>query len=460
LEWRLYKRLYWYFAAYILKGVVKMRFAMRLKVVSVCAVFVLMFAGSAWGDASDVAGIIDNYFNVPVTTISNVSGVDTITVSGTVSKSADDVLYLGDITGLVIDWQADLSVESSGNRPRKGVGMINFTNGEFKLTSGTIQFPNSSLPNYGSQWVDAIYANGNATVTVDGGKVIGHRATDTGINILNGKLVINGGEITIPRGNMLIAETLIVNDHDALNGLAFVGDVSNYTATVYGHATTVPASEVLDEDYDDPPTSISYIVRDGAAWDIEGIQADMTAIPSLNIVKTTVESGGTLNLINTDWTFKGYFDIRQNGTLNVGTAPGDTSRLTNLEGTATNEGTINIYGTLTNLDKVINKGTINNYSGNTLDNKGTLINSGGRIKNASTGKIKNTGDIDNTDGEIDNTDGGVFQSVQTAAEMGGEISGPVEQINSGGGGGGCNAGFGMFGLLLSIVFVMRKYLTA
>jgi hypothetical protein len=128
---------------------------------------------------------------------------------------------------------------------------------------------------------------------------------------------------------------------------------------------------------------------------------------------------------------------------------------------------------------LINEGTINNYSSNTLDNQGTLTNTG-TINNASAGKITNTGTIDNegeiiNGGEIDNAngtidnEGGTFQSVQTKEDMGGAINGEeVELIGSGnsttlpanGGSGGCNAGFGLFGLLPLAVWVARKRMTA
>jgi hypothetical protein len=125
--------------------------------------------------------------------------------------------------------------------------------------------------------------------------------------------------------------------------------------------------------------------------------------------------------------------------------------------TLQNDGILNIDGTVINFDQFINKGTINNYSGNTLDNRGTLTNDG-TINNEANGKIRNTGIIDNDNGTIDNTKGGAFESVQTASEIGGTIKGDVEPINTGNpsSGGGCNAGFGLFGLLLAGL-VMRGY---
>jgi hypothetical protein len=439
-----------------------MRFSVRLKVVSALAVLILLFVGCAWAGENEVETAIASYG----LSRKNSETGSIITVVGSVNKDANEALNLGDIGALTIDWKANLTVTTDWNKPNSPTKMITFTNGNFKLTGGEIKLPTLSDPNSNSQWFDAIYASGNAIVTVDGGKVTGNRATDTGINVGNGTLVINSGEINIPKGNAVFAGDLQINDTNAITGVAFEIDGDNVTARAYGNTTSVTDSEVFLDKYDDDdevPDSISYIAGNGSVWNIEGVQSDMRGINPLKSVSITVENGGVMNFKNTNLEFQGAFNVEQGGKLNIGLTNGDTSRLTHNKGTAINDGTINIYGTLTNLDKVMNNdtGIINNYSGNTLDNQGTLANNG-VIYNASTGKMKNTGNIDNANGEIDNTEGGVFQSVQTAEEMGGDIEGPVEPINSGGGssGGGCNAGFGMFGLLLTVVFVMRKYLIA
>jgi len=126
-----------------------------------------------------------------------------------------------------------------------------------------------------------------------------------------------------------------------------------------------------------------------------------------------------------------------------------------------------IYGTVTVEVDFDNRWTINNHSGNTLNNQGTLTNNG-TINNTAKGKITNTGTIINTasgtivnEGTIDNTSGtitndGIFRSVQTAAQMGGTINGSVTPISSGGSSGGCNAGFGMIALLLAGFALTRK----
>jgi hypothetical protein len=128
--------------------------------------------------------------------------------------------------------------------------------------------------------------------------------------------------------------------------------------------------------------------------------------------------------------------------------------------TLQNDGILNIYGTVINFDQFTNEGTINNRSGNTLDNRGTLTNEG-TIINHTNGKIRNTGIIDNN-GTI--TNNGEFQSVQTAEEMGViDGSNPVQLIDNAppsGGGGGCNAGYGLLGLLPLAVCVARRRTTA
>jgi hypothetical protein len=432
---------------------------MRMKLVVAGALLTaLLLAGSAWADVSFVKAEIDRYGLMPTE-----SGANTITVTnkGTdpLLKDASDVLKLENISGLTIDWKADLTI-TGGRRPSKGVGMINFTNGTFKLTEGTIKLPTEANNN----WVDAIYASGNATVEVDGGTVKGNRRIDTGINVSEGTLIIKSGEIDVPNGNMVFAKDMEVSGPSVLNGIAFIDGM---TAMVYGHASTVPDSEVFFEKYDPDdgslPSSISYVAKNGAEWTIEGVTSDMTDLPRDIDVTMKTEGNGVINFKNTDLMFKGTFDVSEDGVLNVGVDSGDTSHLTNLvDGTATNDGTINIYGTLTNLDRVINNGIINNYSSNTLDNKGTLINKG-TLKNYQEGKITNTGTINNdegtivNEGKIDNSKGTIESD---AANFEGNLpdGNSIEQISddTNSGDGGCNAGLGMVGLLLAGIVVLKR----
>jgi hypothetical protein len=404
----------------------------------------LAFEGTGTAADTDAVRIISDYG-----LIADVSG-NTVTVTGSVSTLASDVLELGDISGLVIDWKADLTV-TGGSRPSKGFGMINFSSGEFNLTGGTIQLPFSA-----NTWIEGIHANGDATVRVAGGKLKGDRAKDTGINVEDGVLIIDSGEVSVPRGNMLFARTLRVNDPSVLNGVALTGTVTNYTLTVYGYATTVPDSELFYEKYDpedDRVDSISYVIPNGAVWDIEGVQSDMTAFPSISVVNMTVRSGGVANLTQGAYLkFKGRLTVEEGGILYIEKASG-----LEVTGTMTINGSAGGRGARAAAFDPDN-GVLDNSGTFTLT-AGSKLTNNGIINNASTGTMINKGTIDNTNGTIDNE--GTFKSVQSEEEMGGEIYGEVQPDGPRGGtssssSGGCDAGYGLFSLLLAGL-VTRKY---
>jgi hypothetical protein len=431
-----------------------MKYFTRVKLAVIGAVMAAVFlAGSAWAQsANDVAQIINTYFE---TTAASVLG-NTITVTGSVNKPAvsynpvndefSNILDLGDITGLVIDWKANLTV-NSGTGPGVDKGMINFTSGTFNMTDGIIKIESPG-------WVDTIITGeGTAVASISGGTVTTDRPSITGFRLEEGSMSVAGGNINIPRGVVAHAENLTVSNPDALRGAAIAGTVHpvhDVTVTIYGHAISSPQNNLFpgdDDNYEgESDGTIDYAVPNGSIWDIEGVTSDMTNLPVEDFITITVKNGGEMNLKNTDMKFNGTFNVEQGGELNIGTAMGDTSRLTNVGGTETNDGTINIYGTLTNKDKVVNgpTGIINVIGGHTFDNQGTLINKG-TITNKATGKITNTGKIANS-GTINNTEGGTFQSVQTASEMGGTVNGEVQPLNSNSSGGGCDAGLGLLGV--------------
>jgi hypothetical protein len=266
-----------------------------------------------------------------------------------------------------------------------------------------------------------------------------------------------------------------------VEGEVFEKNMMNYTLTVYGHAIAVKDSEIFPEKYDEGdnlPESVSYVVPDGAGWDIEGVTSDMTALPTVANVKMTVKSGGTLNLVkNTHLKFKGSLIVEEGGILYVD----ETSSLEIVSGTAIingngsvaanrsaraaaldpNNGVLNNSGKLSILagSTLTNAGIINNKSTGTITNKGT-------IDNEATGKITNTGTIDNTDGEIDN-EGTIESDIPITGNdpKGNDVvpigsnGGDNDDDNSGDSGsssGGCNTGLGLFGLLFAGL-VTRTY---
>jgi hypothetical protein len=190
---------------------------------------------------------------------------------------------------------------------------------------------------------------------------------------------------------------------------------------------------------------------DDATWNIEGVElnseVDLSGV-SLNV---TVKSGGTMKLINnTHLKFKGSVIVEKGGTINVDpTSSIEVTGTMSLNGSGASASS----GARTMADS--NNGILNNSGAFTIPADSKLTNNG-IISNESTGTITNKGTIDNANGTIYNE--GTFESVQTIDEMGGNIEGEVEPIDntSSSSGGGCNAGWSLFGLLLAGL-VTRKY---
>jgi hypothetical protein len=222
---------------------------------------------------------------------------------------------------------------------------------------------------------------------------------------------INGGTINIPRGTVAVGEVTLYNA-DGVTGTVIKqphgqlwsdNNWPNWSIELYG-ACSAPTTFEDNENNEKTIESISWRIMPGAT--------------------ATVEEGAT-------------WSIRESWTLQ-------------------NEGTLDIYGTVINFDQFVNNGIINNYSSNTLDNRGTLSNNG-TISNKSTGVITNSGTIDNASGKINNegkiTNSGTIKS-DAANYIGNAPEGkPIQPISdsetSSDSGGGCNAGFGVLGLLIA-----------
>jgi hypothetical protein len=469
------------------KGVFEMKCSMRMKLVVVGALLaVLLLAGSVWADEDAVTQAINNYNNTNGTNLAT-SGTGTgFTINGT-ADGVTKTLDLGDISGLTINWQATLT----GEGEPQWDDVDNKTHRRYLLRmkaseelAGTLNIIDGKIENTGPTangqggWYYAVSAYTNVDVNVSEGGYIGVTVAN-GAALQNfsdkntdgrgtpGTITVTGGTILAPTGTAIAAGNLVLENTSGITGVVIAVDFvdSSGLCSVYGETKTSRDSEVFFDKYDPSeddgllPDSMSYVAKNGAKWTIEGVSCDMTDLSSEGInVTMKTEGNGTINFQNTDLTFEGTFNVSQNGVLNVGVAPGDRSHLTHRVGTATNDGTINIYGTLTNLDRVINNGIINNYSGKTLDNRGTLENNK-EINNRASGKITSTGTIKNApNAVINNTEGGIFGSDQTKESMGGTVNGPVLPINdtSSGGGGGCNAGLGMVGLLLAGLVVLKR----
>jgi hypothetical protein len=403
-----------------------------------------------------------------------------ITVTGSVEKEASDTLYLGDILGMVIDWKANLTV-TGGFRPPEGdpempardsFEMIYFSNGEFKLTDGTIQLLATN-----ENRVSAIVGDGQPRVTLAGGTVKGDGAANTGIDVESGTLIIESGKIDIPRGNAIFAKKLTVNDSSAINGLAMVTEDLNSPAEIraYGHAIILTDTDITySEDSDYYPPSVTFIAGNGATLDFDAISSDSRNAPLTTTLR--VETGGTVNLKNeTVLAFKGSLDVQKGANLTIEDGSSlivvgesvingaGSSGGASVLAADPNNGVLDNSGTFTipANSKLTNNGIINNTATGEIDNKGTIDNKGA-INNKGTvdnkGKIESEGTVDNTGGTIESEDG-EFTSVQTEKDIGGDIEGdvkPLETETPSSSSSGCDAGYGLFALLLA-VFAAGKY---
>lgn len=429
-----------------------MKISTRVRLVVIGALFATMFVvGSAWADEASVVNAIRSFglerkAGETGSTITVINASENPLVKDVTSNTSAYLLNLGDLAGLTIDWQANLTVLGEMEASHYGqIIVILFQNGTFNMTAGTIDVQATKIG-----YANTIEGRGrNDTITVSGGTVRGLGVLYGGATVDqgNGTVNVTGGTLDFPNGVAANSNTvnITMNDGMVINGLVGIFDDSTRGTIIDVYGTT---NSIVPFDFDETPPSIEYTVKNGALWNVSSdVLLMATAKYSL-----LVEEGGKMVI---------------NGSTAI-----DLRGILSSEGEITIKCPINIHGTLTNKGKVTNDGTINNYSSATVDNQGTWTNNG-TINNKSTGKIKNTGTIDNTssgkivnEGTFENTGGtvkndGTFQSDQTEEQMGGNFTGSkkIEALNhntSSGGSSGCNAGFGLFGLVAGALMVLKR----
>jgi hypothetical protein len=408
-----------------------MKRSMRVKLAVVGAVMAAVFlAGSAWAGETQVLNAINTYGGLSAIG----DGYGNITVTG--SRTGATVgLELGNISGLTINWEAQLigdpSVYNSAPNINYDFDLITMTgsNGTFNIRPSAV-----------------LKITGDVNVNTDREMRLIHVKYPASNIVVN----VNGGilETLMPKGNAIdewnsYKNTTIAADLPCLNVNINGGTISTSDGIVASGYVTVGSGASAHL------TGLVVKRKTGVVYDPAVVSAG--ALEFYGNCKFTV----LLYDDGEDWFAPGLlFKIMPGAELTLDAGNGWVVQNTwKLE----NHGTLNILGTLINEGKCINDYVINNYSGHTLDNRGTLVNNG-IINTKATGKITNTGSIDNTSGTINNTEGGTFQSVQTASEMGGTVNGEVQPLNSNSssGGGGCNAGLGVAGLLLAGWAALKK----
>jgi hypothetical protein len=314
---------------------------MRLKLVSVLAVFMVMLAGSAWADEAGVVTAITSYG------LSRQGGEngDTITVEGS-KLDATSQLDLGDISDLTINWKAKITREVSTVSPGKDhIQLINvWGTGTFNIESeAELKVPGTENNMRHVYLIRALEGgpsgSESVTINVNGGTLEAIMPNATAIDDDNFDhppiIKINGGTINVPDGNAAVGNVTVINAANVTGTVIDKNSIwSNWSVELYGNCSV----QTIFEDDEKDEMNIRNI-----SWRI---------MPSAT---ATVKAGTT-------------WSIRDSWTLQ-------------------NDGTLDIYGTLINFDKFINEGTINNYSGNTVDNRGRWINRS-TINNKASGKIR------------------------------------------------------------------------
>jgi hypothetical protein len=398
----------------------------RIKLVVISALLAAIFVtGSAWADVnSEVSRVVSTVtaFGLKADATGN-----TITIVNTSTNPLEKnvssgltndwrPLDLGDIPNITIDWKANVTVSGDMNSSNwKDRTVIWFENGTFNMMGGKIDIQTT-----GSEEMNAIEAGGKSTVTVNGGTLTGEGATHIGIGADSdsygngGKVIVKSGKVYFPKSLAITTEEFIVEDPSVITGFTNYSKEGSDTkyVDVYGEVYADLDTDPFEED-----SAIDFTVKNGAKWTWYLPASTDTILGKVS--KFLIEENGGLIL-------NGY----------------DKDSWLDIDGTFTNKG------------KFINNTNVYNGSANSFYNynPGMLINNG-YILNGSKGKMS-TGTIDNTNGTIENE--GVFESVQTPEEMGGEIEGPVQLIGNTSSGGGCDAGFGMFGLLFAGLAALKK----
>ena len=436
-----------------------MKCSARVKLAVVGAVLAAMFlAGSAWAGISDEVQAINAYG----LTAHDLGG-NTIEITGT-KTDADHTLALGMFadSDITYRWNAVLKADcgtfpaTSGNSNiyRHLIRLAQGPNLSFDIIGGEIGFTDSNNTRArdgdDEDYVNIIRADSpNVHITLDGGKV-GTDMRDAGVIIArqNAVITLKKGEINAPycgaveasNGNFSLDQTALQNGTLKINGTVDPGQEIDGIVNIFAYGTARLDSATnmenlsLSEYYITVTENASFtlglsiefglktamIVENDAVLTIDGVKIALKGEDSLLHVK----KGGTLILVN-----GGIVDV--SGEIII-------------DGTV-RQSSASVRATLDSNNGVVdNRGTI------VISSKGKLTNNG-IIYNKNTGTITNRGKIDNINGEIYNNEGGVFESVQTASEMGGTINGEVQPLNNNtsSGGGGCNAGFGLFSPLLA-----------
>ena len=421
-----------------------MRLSKCFGVMAFLAVFLVTVAGSAWANVDAVIHAVNAYNGNSGGTgsLSASSSGSTVTITGAIT-GANRKLDLGNISGLRIDWKATLTGIGGTQDNRRYLLMMNASEvspGYFDVTGGMIE---NTGPNENASggWYYVISAFTRVNVTISGGYVrVAEKNAEaiqmssdkiTGGTGTPGEVVVKGGEVSAPNGVAIVGKTTLITP-GKITGvvLSMTPDFRNISLDAYGNATTYAESTILPApnlDWDKIPSDAKWTctAKSGSVWrwNVPNVYFD-------KIDEITIEPDAEIIIEN-------GCRVSMNGSINIKTAQTEPQTTVFSEQATSSiiNGILRIYGNLeiTRDGRVINGGTILNYSTGTIINEGKIENSKGRINN-----------------------GGAFKSVQTASEMGGIIEGtPVQPLDDDSSS-GCNSGFAIFLPVLIGVLAFTK----
>lgn len=272
-----------------------------------CLLAVMCGAAFAWADPAYVVSNV-NAYGLTAT----VSGT-TVTISGE-KQNATNVLNLGDISGLTIDWKATLTYSPdtpdfvAEDGPVSRVIEAGGNGGVFKMTGGKIEVL-PSAPRTADHFVWIFFGHDVEKVSLLGGEIIGEHVHDRGFDVaLEGesnrwKLEIDGATIkmvsTINGGRI----DFIKGDTSKIQGaVAYGDDTKGYTMELFGK---ISFGDEIKKAKDRDMTA-TVLVNNGAKIAFQGVdftgakiklnfdvdgEIDFTGLKA-KIEKLTVNPGG------------------------------------------------------------------------------------------------------------------------------------------------------------------------
>jgi Synergist-CTERM protein sorting domain-containing protein len=360
-----------------------MKFSMRVKVVSVLAVFVVMLAGSAWADysLSDDANTLISAYNAENSgkgaLSASVNGNE-VTISGTI-QNATTPLYLEDITenhyGVTIIWNATLTADidnfdftNSNLFEPYLIGLEEESPCAFKIIGGKISLYGKNDPQ--KSWPRTIFAKGGVEVIVEGGTVENLLPIGSVIDVdrLNNdeiaKVTVKGGTINSPH-----SAAISVGKRTGLD-LKNTSDITGIVEITYGENGRYEGKVYGDVE----------VIYDDGGFNLEG-------------GKLTILKGSVLTLeTGIEFIANGELAIDGDGVLKKdisGVASRTTGDLKN--GILNNNGRISVPKN----GKIINNGILNNKKSGVIVNEGKIDSANGTINNEGTIKSKPADTFDN-----------------------------------------------------------------